>query len=92
MRITRSSLTRFFYICPAVFLLFSGAARAGLSLQLDILSEGNGFFTCGPTLTTNANAPDSTPVTYDQVYSPHTNLVGGLRRWPHGKPPAVSVQ
>jgi Concanavalin A-like lectin/glucanases superfamily len=78
MRITRSSLTRIFCICPAIFFLFSGVAHAGLSLQIDILSEGNGFFTCNPILSTNANLPDSTPATYDQVYSPHTNLVGGL--------------
>lgn len=78
MRITRSNLTRVLYISPAILFIFCGIARAGLSLQLDVLSEGGGIFTCGPTLSTNANAPDSTPVTFDQVYSPHTNLVGGL--------------
>ena len=78
MRITHLTQARIYCIVPVLFLLFSDAARAGLSLQIDIIDEANGYFTCNPILTTNANPPDSTPVTYDQVYSPHTNIVGGL--------------
>src|SRR5579863_1870889 len=62
----------------ACFLFLSMPARAGLSLQIQILNEDNGFFTADPMLTLNTNGPDDTPVTYHQVYSPHTNmLVGG---------------
>ncbi len=71
----------FFTVSCALALLSSWLAtpaRAGLTLQLDVLGGNNGFFTCDPQLGTNANAPDSTPVTYDQVYSTHSNLVGGL--------------
>jgi len=78
MKITLLTPARIYCIVPVLFLLFSDAAHAGLTLQFDFLGEGNGLFTCDPQLSTNANAPDSTPVTYDQLYSTHSNIVAGL--------------
>ena len=55
------------------------AARAGLSLQIDIIHNCNaGVLTCAPNLSLNSNGPDATPITYHEVYSPNTNFTGGV--------------
>ncbi len=53
------------------------SARAGLSLQLDVIHNVTAHvYTLAPNLSTNGNAPDSTPITYHEVSSPNTNSSG----------------
>jgi PKD repeat protein len=72
-------LSRSFTLCCALCLAGWSQARAGLSLQLDIIHDDSGHvLTCSPNLGTDGLPPDGTPVTYDQVNSPGTNFAGGL--------------
>src|ERR1700744_320257 len=52
-------------------------ARAGLTLRLDVIHNVDAHvYTLAPELSVNSNGSDSTPMTYDEVYSPLTNSSG----------------
>jgi len=55
------------------------SVHAGLTLQMNIIHDCYGqVYTFAPNLYLNTNGGDSTPITYDQVYSPQTNFLGGV--------------
>jgi hypothetical protein len=64
----------------ALSLLLAGSVHAGLTLQMNLIhnSGGGEVYTFAPNLYLNGNGGDSTPITYDQIYSPHTNFTGGV--------------
>src|SRR5208283_3516399 len=68
----------------ALLLALTGLPRlapAGLTLDLHVYHDasGQGYF-CFPYLSTNSSGPDSTPITFDQLYSPlQTNGDNSIR-------------
>ena len=66
-------------LAAALSLALVGSVHAGLTLQMNIIHDCYGqVYTFAPNLYLNANGGDSTPITYDQIYSPQTNFLGGV--------------
>ena len=71
--------TVLYALAAALALAPAGSVHAGLTLQMNVIHDCSGqVYTFAPNLYLNTNGGDSTPTTYDQIYSPHTNFTGGV--------------
>jgi hypothetical protein len=77
-RFTHSPIV-LYSLAAALSLTLASAAQASLTLQMNVIHDCYGqVYTFAPNLYLNENGGDSTPITYDQIYSPHTNFTGGV--------------
>ena len=72
LRFTHFPLARHALAAAVLSLSLAGSVHAGLTLQMNVIHNSNGgeVYTFAPNLYLNGNGGDSTPITYDQIYSP----------------------
>jgi hypothetical protein len=66
-------------LAAALWLAPACSVHAGLTLQMNVIHDCHGqVYTFAPNLYLNTNGGNSTPITFDQIYSPQTNFLGGV--------------